>query len=147
MNLDADDFCAVGAGASPLADINMIPLIDVMLVLLIVFMVTAPLLTHAVRVNLPVAESRPEASRRQDIDLAIQGDGALHWNGVAVSADALPALMARAIADPGEPPELRIRADRTVPYGRIAEVMALASRGGLFRIGFVSEPPAGSGFP
>lgn len=128
-----------GPEARPMAEINMIPLIDVMLVLLIVFMVTAPLLTQAVRVDLPRADSRPELRHPDDLSLALKADGSLYWNGTAVAEDDLPGLMARAAAaDPA--PELHIRADRAVPYGRVAEIMAQASRAGLDRIGFVSDP-------
>ena len=131
-----DDF---DQSTRPLAEINMIPLIDVMLVLLIVFMVTAPLLTHAVRVDLPRAESRPELHHPQDVHLAIRADGGYFWNDAAVASAALPALMAAAAAT-SPTPELHIRADRLVPYWRVAEAMAQASRAGLDRIGFVSEP-------
>ncbi|MDR3393977.1 MAG: biopolymer transporter ExbD [Parasulfuritortus sp.] len=128
-----------GAGSRPMAEINMIPLIDVMLVLLIVFMVTAPLLTHAVKVDLPKVASQPEVQHPEDIRLAIKPDGTLFWNDAAVDAAVLPGLMARA-ATANPVPELHIRADREVPYGRVAAVMAQASRAGLDRIGFVSEP-------
>jgi len=127
------------AGARPMAEINMIPLIDVMLVLLIVFMVTAPLLTHAVKIDLPRAASQPEVQHQNDIRLAIKADGNVFWNDRQVASADLPSLMAAAArSDPT--PELHIRADRELPYGRVAEVMAQASRVGLDRIGFVSEP-------
>jgi len=132
-----------GHDAQALTEINMIPLIDVMLVLLVVFLVTAPLLTHAVRVDLPKAESRPEISHPEDLELAIQADGALYWNGEPIEPALLADLMRRAAAaEP--PPELHLRADRAIPYGRIADLLAQASRAGLGRIGFVSEPPAGT---
>ncbi len=139
MAFGADDPADFGTGSRPMAEINMIPLIDVMLVLLIVFMVTAPLLTHSVPVDLPEAASRPEVEHPDDLNLAIRADGALYWNDDAVAPADLPALMARAAAAVAVP-ELHIRADRQVPYGRVAEVMALASRHGLDRIGFVSAP-------
>jgi len=129
-----------GGGMRPMAEINMVPLIDVMLVLLIVFMVTAPLLTHAVRVDLPRAVSQPEIQHREDVNLTFQTDGATYWNDTPVAPENLPDLMAQAAAR-RPVPELHIRADRAVPYGRIAEAMALASRTGFERIGFVSEPP------
>lgn len=133
---DPADF---SAGSRPLAEINMIPLIDVMLVLLIVFMVTAPLLSHAVRVDLPEVASRPEVRHPDDLNLAIRADGGLYWNDARIDATELPTrLAAAAAARPA--PELHIRADHRVPYGQVAEVMAEAARAGLDRIGFVSEP-------
>ncbi|TCJ11654.1 biopolymer transporter ExbD [Parasulfuritortus cantonensis] len=137
---DGADFAV---GTRPMADINMIPLIDVMLVLLVVFMVTAPLLTHAVRVDLPEAASHPEVQHPDDLNLAIRADGALYWNDLPIAAAELPARMAAAAAA-SPVPELHIRADRQVPYGRVAEVMAAAARAGLDRIGFVSEPHSDS---
>lgn len=133
---DGADFAA---GARPMAEINMIPLIDVMLVLLIVFMVTAPLLTHAVRVDLPEARSNPEVQHPDDLNLAIRADGSLYWNDVPVTAADLPGHMAAA-ASVRPVPELHIHADHRVPYGAVAEAMAVAARAGLDRIGFVSEP-------
>lgn len=133
---DAADFAV---GARPMADINMIPLIDVMLVLLVVFMVTAPLLTHAVRVDLPEAASHPEVQHPDDLRLAIRADGSLYWNDAPVTPAELAARMAAAAAR-RPAPELHIRADHRVPYGQVAEVMAAAARAGLDRIGFVSEP-------
>jgi biopolymer transport protein ExbD len=125
-------------GDRHLAEINMVPLIDVMLVLLVIFIVTAPLLTHAVKVDLPraTADSTPPQS---PVELAIRDNGDLYWNGEPVSQDALAQRMQQA-AQRTPAPELRIRADRQTPYERVAEAMALASRLGLTRIGFVTLP-------
>ncbi|MDR3390571.1 MAG: biopolymer transporter ExbD [Sulfuriferula sp.] len=127
------------ADTRPMAEINMIPLIDVMLVLLIVFMVTAPLLTHAVKLDLPKAASQPQQARPDDIHLSIRADGSLYWNDIAIEPAALQQRMAQA-ASTDATTQLQIYADRQVPYGRVAEIMAMSSRAGLNRIGFVSEP-------
>jgi biopolymer transport protein ExbD len=127
-----------GADA-PMVEINMIPLIDVMLVLLVIFIITAPLLTHSVKIDLPKATSSPNLTRPDNIQLGIKADRSLYWNGEPVDAPALAQRMAAAgKLDPQ--PELHIRADATAQYQIIAEVMAAAARAGLTRIGFVSDP-------
>ncbi len=121
-----------------LAEINMIPLIDVMLVLLIVFIIAAPLLTHAVKIELPKASSAPIEIRSDAVQLGIKADGSVYWNGVEASQD-LPERM-RAAAAGTPPPELHIEADAQTPYETLARVIALDARRGLGRIGFVSDP-------
>ena len=125
----------------PMAEINMIPLIDVMLVLLVIFIVTAPLLTHAVKLDLPKAESQPNRTRADHIQLAITAQGALYWNGEAVDkAEMIGRMQTAARQQPV--PELHLRADSTTQYQILAEVMAAATKAGLSRIGFVSDPSA-----
>ena len=123
----------------PVAEINMIPLIDVMLVLLVIFMVTAPLLTHAVKVNLPKASSTVDVSQRDSIHLSIDREGRVFWNGEAVVESDWRARMRQA-ADQDPQPELHINADGDIAYRRVMEVMSDAARAGLTRIGFVSDP-------
>ncbi len=131
MPTDVDD--------EPIAAINMVPLIDVMLVLLIVFMVTAPLLTHAVKLDLPRAASAPTATPAAPVRLDIDASGALHWNGEAIDASALaPRLAEAARREPR--PELLLRADRTTSYEVLAQLMSQAARAGLSRIGFLTDP-------
>jgi biopolymer transport protein ExbD len=130
------------SGKPPLSEINMIPLIDVMLVLLIVFIVAAPLLTHAVKIDLPQASSPPAELPPKAIRLGIQADGSLYWNGEPVSEAALPQRM-QAAARFNPPPEIHLEADARTPYEILARVMALAAKSGLGRIGFVSEPARG----
>lgn len=128
-----------GSDGAPLAEINMVPLIDVMLVLLIIFMVTAPLLTHAVKVDLPKASSAPNESKRGSVQLAIDADGLVFWNGESVSNDALNQKLADA-ATLEPQPELHIRAEKTTPYDQVAKLMSSAARNGLSHIGFVTDP-------
>lgn len=123
----------------PLGEINMVPLIDIMLVLLIVFLVTAPLLTHAVKIDLPKASSQPNRGESDALRLAIRESGEWLWQGQPVAPERLPGLM-RAAAARQPPPELHIHADARVPYEWIAKAMASASVAGLAKIGFVSAP-------
>jgi biopolymer transport protein ExbD len=117
----------------------MIPLIDVMLVLLIIFMVTAPLLTHAVKVELPKASSEVNVAQRDSIHLSIDREGTVYWNGEAVTEVAWQARMREAARlDPQ--PEVHIHADGEIAYKRVVAVMSDAARTGLTRIGFVTDP-------
>jgi biopolymer transport protein ExbD len=123
----------------PMADINVVPLVDVMLVLLVIFIITAPLLTHAVKIDLPKASSNPNITQPDHIEFAIRADGGLFWNGAPVTVEELgPRFAAEAARQPQ--PELHIRADRLAYYDHVAKVMAAAAKSGLGRIGFVSDP-------
>jgi biopolymer transport protein ExbD len=123
----------------PLAEINMIPLIDVMLVLLVIFIVTAPLLTHAVRIDLPRVSSEPISRKPEVVALAIDADGTLYWNGAALDRPQLRTRFEEAARRTPQP-ELHLSVDRTAQYQVVAETMAAASKAGLARIGFVSDP-------
>jgi biopolymer transport protein ExbD len=128
-----------GGSAAPMAEINMIPLIDVMLVLLVIFIITAPLLTHAVKLDLPKAASTPNLTKPDNIQLAIDAESKLYWNGEVVDRATLrERLDAAAKQDPQ--PELHLRADQATQYRAVAEVLADSARVGLTRIGFVSDP-------
>ena len=137
-SLEAND------AAEALAEINMVPLIDVMLVLLIIFMVTAPLLTHAVKVDLPKASSSANITKPDNVQLAIDAEGRVFWNGETVDAAQFAARLKTAAALQPQP-ELHIRAERTTPYEKVAQVMSEAARNGLVRIGFVTDPTRSAG--
>ena len=124
---------------TPMSDINMVPLIDVMLVLLVIFIVTAPLLTQAVKLDLPKASSQVNDLRPQKIDIAIDAQGVLHWDGEPLTRAELQQRLAQAATLPVQP-ELHLRADQNVAYRYVAQTLADASKAGLGRIGFVSEP-------
>ncbi len=133
-----------GDDNEPLAEINMVPLIDVMLVLLIIFMVTAPLLTHAVKVDLPKAASSANVSKQEAIQLNIDANSQIFWNGEKIQADQLATRLSEAAAKQPQP-ELHIGAERTTPYEKVAQVMSSAANQGLSRIGFVTDPRATGG--
>jgi biopolymer transport protein ExbD len=124
---------------SPMADINVVPLVDVMLVLLVIFIITTPLLTNAVKIDLPKASSAPNITKPEHIEFGIRDNGDLYWNGEQVTLDQLgPRFTAAAKKQPQ--PELHIRADRHAEYEPVAKVMASAAQAGLTRIGFVTDP-------
>ena len=123
----------------PEAEINVVPLVDVMLVLLVIFIITAPLLTHAVKIDLPKASSSVNITQPDHVEFGIREDGSLYWNGVPVALEDLGARFA-AESRKQPQPELHIHADRLTHYENVARVMALAAKSGLSRIGFVSDP-------
>ena len=127
--------------AKPYDDINITPMLDLAYVLLVIFIVTAPLLTHAVKIDLPKASSRANLTRPDHIDLSINAAGAAFWNGAPTTRTELAARLAES-ARMAPQPEVHIRADRTTQYQNVAEVMSAAARVGLTRIGFVSDPHA-----
>jgi biopolymer transport protein ExbD len=124
------------------ADINIVPLVDVILVLLVIFIVTAPLITQAVKVDLPKAQSQPAESQVQPVVVTIEADGRLHWQGSPLTLAELERRARRLAARPGA--ELHIEADRAVTYDAVAQVLAAAARAGVERIGFVTEVDAAS---
>ena len=137
---------AAGGGSKDVAEINMIPLIDVMLVLLVIFIITAPLLTHAVKVDLPRAASLPVQAKPETVQLSIQADGAVYWNAEKVDADAWREKMRQA-AEQTPQPEIHIRADGELAYKHVAQVMADAARAGLSKLGFVTDPNSARRMP
>jgi biopolymer transport protein ExbD len=126
---------------TPMAEINMVPLIDVMLVLLVIFIITAPLLTHAVKVDLPRASSTANITRPDHISISMDAAGTLYWNGERVDRAGLRSRLADASKKQPQP-ELHLRADKATPYQALAEVMADSAKAGMSRIGFVSDPRA-----
>jgi len=126
---------------SAMSEINMIPLIDVMLVLLVIFIITAPLMSHTIRVNVPQVSAQPVDQTPKVVDLAIDAGGTLYWNDQPVDLDSLESRFAQeAVLDPQ--PEVHLRADVDTHYGLLAEVMGAARRAGMKRLGFVTQPGA-----
>ncbi|MDQ9170040.1 biopolymer transporter ExbD [Oxalobacteraceae bacterium R-40] len=124
---------------APMADINVTPMVDVMLVLLVIFIITAPLFTHAIKLDLPSAQSTPVQEKPETISLSINGEGMLFWNDAAITQSDLTAKLADAAAKKPQP-ELQLRADKSTRYEVIAQVMAAAQTNGLTKIGFVTDP-------
>ncbi|WCM91565.1 biopolymer transporter ExbD [Acidovorax sp. NCPPB 2350] len=120
-------------------EINMTPLVDVMLVLLIIFIITVPVMKHAVPVDLPRASNQREDIKPETIRLSVTADGKYHWNETSIGDDELePRLKAEAAKDPQ--PDLHIRGDKEVRYERVAQAMSAAQRAGVRKIGFVTDP-------
>lgn len=125
--------------ARPMSDINVTPLVDVMLVLVVIFILAAPLLAGSLRLELPSAQGTAPAAPAAAMLMELDRNGALQVDGEAMAADALAARLAAVAAErPGT--EIQLRADAEVPYGRVVELMGLAHAAGLTRIAFVAEP-------
>jgi len=122
-----------------MSEINMTPLVDVMLVLLIIFIITIPVMKHSVNVDLPRASNQPEAAKPETIRLSVAADGSYFWNENRIEDAALEAMLTQNAAKEPQP-ELHIRGDREVRYERVAQVMAAAQHAGLKKIGFITEP-------
>lgn len=130
---------SAGEHTQPMSEINTTPLVDVMLVLLVIFIITAPLLTHAVKIDLPQASSQPVVEKPEVVSLSIDGAGAVYWNDALVSTAQLKLNLQQAAKQTPQP-ELQIRADQATRYQVLAEVMADAQNAGVTKLGFVSEP-------
>jgi biopolymer transport protein ExbD len=136
-----------GTGSEiPAAEINVTPLADVMLVLLIIFMITAPLMSHKIKVDLPQAnpDTKPTTIQVPPIDLAVEANGTMYWNDSEVSEAILNARL-RARASDTPQPELQIRADKTTPYSIIWKVMQDAKDAGIVHVGFITHGKSGPG--
>ena len=124
---------------TPMGEINMVPLIDVMLVLLVIFIVTAPLLTNSVKLALPRATTAPSESKPDTIEFSIDPDGNLFWGKDKVSREEAAARFKEAgTKDPQ--PAVHLRADETTPYRYVAETIVDASKAGLSKVGFITQP-------
>ena len=123
----------------PMAEINMTPLVDVMLVLLIVFMITIPVMQHAVKVDLPQASSQRNDVKPESINLSISANGQVFWNSSPIDLNTL-SIYAQTAAKKSPQPEVQLKADKNVRYESVAQVLSTAKRSGLTKIGFVTEP-------
>jgi biopolymer transport protein ExbD len=130
-----------GGGPQPMSEINVTPLVDVMLVLVIIFIITAPLLTHGIKIDLPKASSTANPEKPETVTLSLDAKGKVFWNDKAVTDEQLPAMMAEA-AKKQPQPEMHLRADRETRYQKLAEIMSMARNAGLTRLGFVTDPSA-----
>ncbi|MGB4359767.1 MAG: biopolymer transporter ExbD [Rhodoferax sp.] len=133
-------------GDQPMSDINMTPLIDVMLVLVVIFIITAPLLASSIKLDLPTTEAATASDAPQSVTVVVDAAGLTYLQDRVVAQDELlRQLQLSARANPQT--EVLLRADKAVPYGRIVEVMGAAQTAGLNRIGFVADAPAAAAKP
>ena len=120
-------------------EINMTPLVDVMLVLLIIFIITVPVMKHAVNIDLPQASNQAQDPKPETVRLSVDAQGQYFWNEGRIEDADLPRMLKVEAARQPQP-ELHIRGDRQVRYERVAQAMAAAQQSGLRKIGFITEP-------
>jgi len=125
--------------SAPMAEINVTPMVDVMLVLLVIFIISAPLFTHALQLDLPTAQSAPAPEKPQTVSIGIDAAGKLYWQDQPVTLEQLTAHMVEAAARQPQP-EVQLRADKATRYEAIADVMSAAQGNGLLKLGFVTDP-------
>ena len=137
-NLDSNNDNS-SSGDDVMNEINMTPMVDIMLVLLIIFIITVPVLKHAVNVNLPRATNTPQTVKPETLTLSVDADGGYFLNQTRVSDTELAVQLQQAAAQ-NPPPDLHIRGDKAVRYERVAQAMAAAQQAGVKKIGFITEP-------
>jgi len=125
--------------AGPMAEINVTPMVDVMLVLLVIFILSAPLFTHSLQLDLPTAKSAPAPEKPQTVSVTIDAAGKLYWQDQPVTLEELTRRMAEAAGKQPQP-EVQLRADKATRYEVIADVMSAAQGNGLNKLGFVTDP-------
>ena len=129
------------ADTPPMSEINVTPMVDVMLVLLIIFMITAPLITHKIAIDLPQAAATKNPDKPDVVTLSLDAQGKLYWNDQPVTDDEWK-VRVRSAALKNPQPELHLRAEKTTQYQRLAEIMAAAQQAGMVKIGFITNPQA-----
>jgi len=133
-----------GDSTEPMVEPNVVPMVDVMLVLLIIFIITIPVITSAVKIDLPKEFNQPTVTKPENINLSIDFDGTIYWNDAMIDRSTLlNYVLQEAVKDPQ--PEVHIRADRRVRYEYVAQVLYDLQRGGLMKVGFLAEPPRAGG--
>lgn len=124
--------------SAPMSEINTTPLVDVMLVLLIIFIITAPMITSSINVNLPSNKNSASIEKPNIINLSLDINGKLFWNGKEIDQKNLPQLLSEAVKNKPET-ELRLQADRDIRYQKVMEIMSEAQKAGITKLGFVSR--------
>ena len=139
--ISGDNRLSGRSGDGVMSDINVTPLVDIMLVLLIVFIITAPVIHQAFRLNLPKEHAQKHELQQDDVTIESSGAGALSLNGRPLSEDALLEELQFIGAQRGNDTRLHLHADQTTQYMNIARVLALAQQAGMTRVSFVTSPP------
>jgi len=134
---------ASGGEDRPMSDINTTPLVDVMLVLLIIFLITIPVITQSVKVELPKAANIPTQTKPENINIAVDKDGKVYWNTQLVPDAAALSAKLRAVAVMNPQPEVHVRGDRETKYENIGRVIVLCQRNNILKVGFITEPDRG----
>jgi biopolymer transport protein ExbD len=124
-----------------LSEINTTPLVDVMLVLLIIFLITIPVANHSVPVDLPKQRNELRQATPKDIVISVDAQGRIHWFDAPVAGTAALTERLKSVARQDPQPEVHIRADGRGDYAPVGRVLAACQRAGIFKVGFITEPP------
>jgi biopolymer transport protein ExbD len=127
----------------PMSEINTTPLVDVMLVLLIIFLITVPVITQSVKVDLPKAANIPTQTKPENINIAVDKEGNVYWNTALVPTQEALLDRLKAVATQDPQPEVHVRGDRGTAYEHIGRVQVLCQRAGILKVGFITEPDRG----
>ena len=133
-----------GDDAETMSAINTTPLVDVMLVLLIIFLITVPVITRTVPLDLPKVRNQPTKTAPENITIAVDSRGNIYWNEALVANNDILLEKIKQVAVMNPQPEIHVRGDKGVRYEYVGRVIMLAQRGGIGKIGFISEPDRGS---
>ena len=133
---------ASGGEERPMSDINTTPLVDVMLVLLIIFLITIPVITQSVKVELPKAANIPTQTKPENVNIAVDKEGNVYWNTMLVTQEQLLERL-RKVATQDPQPEVHVRGDRETQYEHIGRVIVLCQRSNILKVGFITEPDRG----
>ncbi len=133
-----------GGGQRPLSDINVTPLVDVMLVLLVIFIITAPLMASSIKLDLPRTDAGQPSDTPRFVTLSVDAGGNVFLDEQRIAGNEELAVRLKAAAERSRDTEVQLRADHNVPYGKVVELMGIANQAGLSRIGFVTEAPSGA---
>ncbi len=134
---------AGGGGETPMSDINTTPLVDVMLVLLIIFLITIPVITQSVTVDLPKAANIPTETKPENINIAVDAEGNVFWQTALVADQDALLERIKKVATMDPQPEIHVRGDRATAYEHIGRVIVMCQRGGIQKVGFITEPDRG----
>jgi biopolymer transport protein ExbD len=126
-----------------ISEINVTPLVDVMLVLLIIFLITIPVITQSVKVTLPKAANIPTQTKPENINIAVDREGNVYWNTMLVPTQDALLQRIKAVALQNPQPEIHVRGDRATAYENVGRVIVLCQRGGIQKVGFITEPDRG----
>ena len=139
MNIASGD----GDDEKPMSEINTTPLVDVMLVLLIIFLITVPVITQSVKVTLPKAVNIPTQTKPENINIAVDREGNVYWNTMLVPTQEALLERIKSVATMNPQPEIHVRGDRATAYENVGRVIVLCQRGGIQKVGFITEPDRG----
>jgi biopolymer transport protein ExbD len=139
MNVGPDDW----EDDKPMSEINTTPLVDVMLVMLIIFLITIPVITQSVKVELPKAANIPTQTKPENINIAVDREGNMFWNTSRVPTQEAMLDRLKSVAVQNPQPEVHVRGDRATAYEHVGRVIVLAQRAGIQKVGFITEPDRG----